>query len=130
MPKAAIEQMPAMSDDDVWAAEGEDAGSPRQLDREWAARREQHWNRGYLEGVEAGKQETVQAGFNEGKRSCCCLLSMLAGISASAISVLNAHSRRCRLCRRRTGGPSVGCGLRRRRRSGSLRSQGPSSPDS
>lgn len=55
--------------DDLWGSDGDEcAGSPGQLDREWAARREQHWNRGYLEGVEAGKQETVQAGFNEGGR--------------------------------------------------------------
>ncbi|KAH7622270.1 hypothetical protein NADE_004857 [Nannochloris sp. 'desiccata'] len=37
-----------------------------ELDREWRARREEYWNSGYREGLEAGKHDTVQEGFDEG----------------------------------------------------------------
>jgi hypothetical protein len=36
------------------------------LEREWRARREEHYSSGYREGLEAGKQEAVQAGFHQG----------------------------------------------------------------
>lgn len=38
-----------------------------ELEREWKARRDEFWNAGYREGIEAGKHETVQEGFNEGE---------------------------------------------------------------
>jgi hypothetical protein len=38
----------------------------KELEREWNARREEFWNPGYREGIEAGKHETVQEGFDEG----------------------------------------------------------------
>ena len=37
-----------------------------ELDREWRARREEFWNSGYREGLEAGKHDSVQEGFDEG----------------------------------------------------------------
>ena len=58
----------ASSDDDVWG-DGEEAageGGREAMDREWQARREEHYSSGYREGVEAGKHDTVQEGFNQG----------------------------------------------------------------
>ena len=57
------------SDDELWGEEEHDRGH---LQREWATRRSEFWNSGYRDGIEAGKQETVQEGFNEGKRSRAC----------------------------------------------------------
>ncbi|KAL6779515.1 hypothetical protein ACKKBG_A12605 [Auxenochlorella protothecoides x Auxenochlorella symbiontica] len=53
-----------MQDADVWGDDSPtDAG---QLEREWQSRREGHYNAGFLEGLEVGKQESVQAGFDSG----------------------------------------------------------------
>ena len=63
--------MPASTHSDVWEDVGtldDDAG---QLQREWDSRREEFWNQGYREGVDAGKQETAQAGFDEGEWPAC-----------------------------------------------------------
>ncbi|KAL6780571.1 hypothetical protein ACKKBF_B12605 [Auxenochlorella protothecoides x Auxenochlorella symbiontica] len=55
---------PTMQDADVWGDDSPtDAG---QLEREWQSRREGHYNAGFLEGLEVGKQESVQAGFDSG----------------------------------------------------------------
>lgn len=51
--------------EDVWG-DGSSGDEREGLDREWRARREEHWSSGYREGLEAGKHETVQQGFNEG----------------------------------------------------------------
>lgn len=55
------------SDTDDW---GEGSPSPSsqhaELDREWQVRREAFFKTGYLEGLDAGKMETVQQGFDEG----------------------------------------------------------------
>ena len=58
--------------DDIWGDDdGDDHEIPHsnaeELDREWRARREEFWNSGYREGLEAGKHDTVQEGFDEGK---------------------------------------------------------------
>lgn len=58
-------------DEDLWGEGDEGDG----LDREWKARREEHFSGGYREGLEAGKQQTVQAGFNEGAHAGCCCCS-------------------------------------------------------
>ena len=65
------EDMTLRGDDDVWGEEQEDhaVGGPGELHREWQARREEHYNSGYREGLEAGKHEAVQEGFNQGKCS-------------------------------------------------------------
>ena len=56
-----------MAATDLWQDDGDEGPDGRQaLDREWAARREEHFSSGYREGLEAGKHETVQEGFNEG----------------------------------------------------------------
>lgn len=63
-----------MSGDDVW---GSDSSEGEGLQREWTARRGEHWSSGYREGVEAGKHETVQEGFNQGedaKAACARVL--------------------------------------------------------
>lgn len=53
-----------MQDANVWGDDSPtDAG---QLEREWQSRREGHYNAGFLEGLEVGKQESVQAGFDSG----------------------------------------------------------------
>ncbi|EFN54830.1 hypothetical protein CHLNCDRAFT_134848 [Chlorella variabilis] len=55
--------------DHIWGADdGEEEPGHEQLDREWRARREEHFSGGYREGLEAGKHETVQEGFDEGYR--------------------------------------------------------------
>lgn len=38
----------------------------QELDREWNSRREAHYNAGYLEGLEQGKAESMEEGFNQG----------------------------------------------------------------
>ena len=43
-----------------------------ELENEWRARREEHYNRGYLEGLEEGKQQSVQAGFDQGEEEDYC----------------------------------------------------------
>ena len=43
-----------------------------ELENEWRARREEHYNRGYLEGLEEGKQQSVQAGFDQGEKEHYC----------------------------------------------------------
>ena len=63
--------MPAPLVDDIWGndddASPSNAHAAAELDREWRARREEFWNSGYREGLEAGKHETVQEGFDEGE---------------------------------------------------------------
>jgi len=55
-----------MNGADIWG-DGEEEGDTQQgLEREWQARRDEHFNSGYREGLEAGKHETVQEGFNQG----------------------------------------------------------------
>lgn len=58
-----------MDDDDVWGSSDGDGGGgdKAELDREWRARRDVHWNSGYREGVEEGKALTVQEGFDTGR---------------------------------------------------------------
>lgn len=53
------------ADAELWGDDEE--GGDDELDREWRARREEHWSSGYREGVEVGKHEAVQAGFDEGE---------------------------------------------------------------
>uniref|UniRef100_A0A7I4DTB5 Essential protein Yae1 N-terminal domain-containing protein n=1 Tax=Physcomitrium patens TaxID=3218 RepID=A0A7I4DTB5_PHYPA len=63
-----------MSDDDVWGSEtivgeeGNRQGSHlhSELDHEWQARHNQFHTLGYRDGVEAGKNSSVQEGFNLG----------------------------------------------------------------
>lgn len=60
---------------DVWDDDGHaDDGGQELLDREWRARREEHYNSGYREGLEAGKHEAVQGGFDEGAALRCAEL--------------------------------------------------------
>lgn len=51
--------------------EGCDICDKEHLEREWKLRREGHRNAGYREGLEAGKKETVQAGFDAGASDKC-----------------------------------------------------------
>lgn len=44
------------------------AGRPEDLDREWEARKRVFWQQGYREGIDQGRSETVQQGFNGGFR--------------------------------------------------------------
>ena len=54
-------------DDDFWGGSSdEEAAGKEHLEREWRAREANFHSSGYLEGLEAGKRETVQRGFNEG----------------------------------------------------------------
>ncbi|KAK9831717.1 hypothetical protein WJX74_006852 [Apatococcus lobatus] len=57
-------------DDDMWEdprpKEEDKETNKLELDREWQTRREQHFNSGYREGKDAGKQEVVQQAFNKG----------------------------------------------------------------
>lgn len=63
--------MPAPITDDIWGDDGDasptNGPATEELNREWRARREEFYNSGYREGLEAGKHETVQEGFDEGK---------------------------------------------------------------
>ena len=54
-------------DDDVWNDEDDDGHSNAELQREWESRRQEHYNTGYREGIEAGKHDTVQEGFDQGQ---------------------------------------------------------------
>lgn len=58
--------------DDIWGDEDDGDheipnSNAEELDREWRARREEFWNSGYREGIEDGKHDTVQEGFDEGE---------------------------------------------------------------
>lgn len=55
-----------MSED--WDDEGGEQG---ELVREWELRREQHYNGGYREGLDQGKEKTIQQGFDSGFRQGC-----------------------------------------------------------
>ncbi len=55
---------------DIWGDDNEHEipnSNAEELEREWRARREEFWNSGYREGLEAGKHDTVQEGFDEGE---------------------------------------------------------------
>lgn len=58
-------------DADLWGDDGQEGDGQGQggadLEREWRARRQEHWAGGYREGLEAGKHEAVQGGFDEGE---------------------------------------------------------------
>ncbi|DBA80550.1 hypothetical protein WJX77_009478 [Trebouxia sp. C0004] len=78
-----------MSDD--W----DDVGSPSQqgeLAREWAVRREQHYNSGYREGLDAGKEQTIQQGFDSGFVQGCTA-GHEWGILQGATSTLRVFAR-------------------------------------
>lgn len=54
--------------DDAWGSDdGEKEGDRHQLDREWETRRKEFHTLGFREGMDAGKQEAVQGGFDQGK---------------------------------------------------------------
>ena len=56
-------------DDDVWGSDSEGEGGRHissELDHEWQARQNQFHTLGYRDGVEAGKNSSVQEGFNLG----------------------------------------------------------------
>ncbi|KAG0563346.1 hypothetical protein KC19_8G023200 [Ceratodon purpureus] len=58
-----------MLDDDVWGSDSEVEGgrhASSELDHEWQARQNQFHTLGYRDGVEAGKNSSVQEGFNVG----------------------------------------------------------------
>ncbi|KAG0627820.1 hypothetical protein M758_2G230400 [Ceratodon purpureus] len=58
-----------MLDDDVWGSDSEVEGGRHvssELEHEWQARQNQFHTLGYRDGVEAGKNSSVQEGFNLG----------------------------------------------------------------
>jgi hypothetical protein len=58
-----------MHDDDVWGSDSEGEHGRHvssELDQEWQARQSQFHTLGYRDGVEAGKNSSVQEGFNLG----------------------------------------------------------------
>eukprot|EP00128_Syssomonas_multiformis_P014095 Colp12_sorted_trinity150504_noHs@103 len=68
----------------------EDAMSDHEdYEREYRAIKEVHGNKGYLEGIEAGKEETLQAGFDLGY-SEGSELGFLLGTLRGILSVLQA----------------------------------------
>mmetsp|Transcript_16716 Transcript_16716/g.28686 ORF Transcript_16716/g.28686 Transcript_16716/m.28686 type:complete len:196 (-) Transcript_16716:416-1003(-) len=59
------------SDDDVWGLSGDEAAGTSgmnddELQRERHARQSQFFNAGYRDGVDAGKERSLQQGFNTG----------------------------------------------------------------
>ena len=77
--------------DDIWGDEDDEDheipnSNAEELDREWRSRREEFWNSGYREGLEAGKHDTVQEGFDEGE---ICLHVVL--IPTAAAGTLLSH---------------------------------------
>mmetsp|Transcript_28234 Transcript_28234/g.79689 ORF Transcript_28234/g.79689 Transcript_28234/m.79689 type:complete len:204 (-) Transcript_28234:57-668(-) len=56
--------------DDVWGDDSDEdaacASSQNDLSRDWESRRNQFWNAGYREGLEAGQLEYVKKGFLSG----------------------------------------------------------------
>jgi hypothetical protein len=58
------------------------------LQREWGARREEFWNSGYREGLEAGKQKTVQTGFNAGGLDSMHVAQMNPSVSRPCLAKL------------------------------------------
>ena len=97
-------------DADLWGDGDEEegqggGGGGADLEREWRARREEHWAGGYREGLEAGKHETVQEGFDEGERAPRCrwgLLPLLPLLLLLLLLLLRAG-----MWARRVGRPSA-----------------------
>eukprot|EP00878_Enallax_costatus_P017661 GHUV01018555.1.p1 GENE.GHUV01018555.1~~GHUV01018555.1.p1 ORF type:complete len:154 (+),score=52.50 GHUV01018555.1:162-623(+) len=65
---AKEEPVVAPAVDDVWGDDSDDGASAErsQLDREWEARHQHFYNTGYREGLDEGKELTLQLGFNFG----------------------------------------------------------------
>jgi len=59
---------------DFWQDQEEEAQFQEDIDREWKYRREEFRKSGLREGYEAGKQETVQQGFDQGALLRICVL--------------------------------------------------------
>lgn len=62
----AKEQPTAAADDDVWGEGDSDTPEQAALDREWETRHQQFYNSGYRDGLDEGKELTLQHGFNAG----------------------------------------------------------------
>ncbi|WIA30877.1 hypothetical protein OEZ86_000932 [Tetradesmus obliquus] len=62
----ANEQPTAAADDDVWGEGDSDTPEQAALDREWETRHQQFYNSGYRDGLDEGKELTLQHGFNAG----------------------------------------------------------------
>jgi flagellar biosynthesis/type III secretory pathway protein FliH len=58
--------MDAHAAQDFWEEQDEES-LQEDIDREWKYRREEFRKSGLREGYEAGKQETVQQGFDQGE---------------------------------------------------------------
>lgn len=53
-------------DDSFWYGSDGELNSPSGLSMEWQSRRKQFYNIGYRDGLQEGKEATVQEGFNHG----------------------------------------------------------------
>lgn len=58
---------------DIWE-DGDEESLQEDIDREWKNRREEFRKSGLREGYEAGKQETVQQGFDQGESLRLCIV--------------------------------------------------------
>lgn len=65
--------MDAHAAQDFWEEQDEES-LQQDIDREWKYRREEFRKSGLREGYEAGKQETVQQGFDQGASLRLCIV--------------------------------------------------------
>ncbi|KAF5828996.1 hypothetical protein DUNSADRAFT_16725 [Dunaliella salina] len=61
-----MSQVDSSDGGDVWGEDSDEEDAHGELAREQQARNKYHYNTGYREGVEAGKERTLQPGFNLG----------------------------------------------------------------
>lgn len=87
-------------EDDFWGVDSNDGdGGERrgggsgagELDREWEAREANFWNSGYKDGLEKGRNETIQSGFNIGFKHGAAQ-GFAWGQARGAISTLQAFA--------------------------------------
>ncbi|KAI9283114.1 hypothetical protein BC943DRAFT_328308 [Umbelopsis sp. AD052] len=80
-----------MGDDDIWASDEEnDQVSYDQMiaQREWEKMNEVHGNEGYKDGIVAGKDVTIQEGFNKGYKEGVALgrqFGKLRGVTSTLL---------------------------------------------
>ena len=106
--------------DDLEGSDDDDGSGLRQ---EWGARREEFFNTGYREGMEAGKEEAVQQGFNAGGASSQVSLGQVKYWCRSRCGIMVHRLLLFRLCRGVKGWLLLGSCLRGSRQRCSLVSQ-------
>lgn len=84
-------------DDSFWDGSDQELEKSSDLNRAWQRRREQFHTIGYRDGIIAGKEATVQEGFNIGFResvSVGCKWGMVRGVTRCSEGRTDRHRRK------------------------------------